>query len=579
MSSVKLTDRFNLASAAILLLLSLPLQAAVTARLSTPATSLEQPVRLTLENDGETSGSPDLSVLEADFEILGRATQQSMSIINGNVSSKRSLILTLLPKREGELTIPAISYGDAQTSPLQLKVSPQATTEEGAQQTLAWVEMSLDRPSAYPEEEVILTLKLYQAAGVRGEHLDQPSPSSGDSRLTLLDESKYTIERDGQAYRVLELSYGLYAYQPGTLEIDPVAFRGRSGGSSVFSLLDDPFSAPSKPGRLLAAHSNPVSLEVKPVPTDFNGDHWLPARKIQLVDSGIDRSQPLIAGKPITRRIMMTADGLQSSQLPTIAAAAPDGIKIYEERPQVRDTPRRTGISSSRESVVTLIPTQAGDYTLPAIEIPWWNTLSGKQEVARLPALTLQVLPGVDNASQPAAQISSRGETTSTQGADVGESDPASSQEGLHWLVWLLAVAWILTLAGWWISHRNRHPITDTQTEEAPATANADETELEATIEVLIAAYREQDTETARTAWLSWAQRRWPEQPPNNLTRLAGRCPDPVATAVLALEKAIYSPETASDWATSFDPASLRSLTLEEAAEKPSKEELLPLNP
>jgi hypothetical protein len=584
MGSAKLTNRLNFFTAAILLLLSWPLQAGVVARLSAPVTSLDQPVRLTLENDGETSGSPDLSVLEEDFEILGRATQQSMSIINGTISSKRSLILTLLPKREGELTIPAIPYGDELTAPLQLEVSEQTTTGDGVQQRQAWVEMSLDRESAYPEEEIILTLKLYQAAGVRGEHLDQPSLSSGDTRLQLLDESKYTIERAGQAYRVLELNYGLYAYQPGSLEIGPVAFRGRTGGASVFSLLDDPFGGSPQPSRLVSAKSNPVTLQVKPIPADFSGDHWLPARNILLVDTGVDQSQPIIAGKPITRRIMMTADGLMSSQLPPIASEAPDGIKSYEERPQVRDTPRRTGISSSRESVVTLIPTQAGQYTLPAIEIPWWNTLTGQQEVASLPELTLEVIPGTADASQsnavtPQAQITASGDMAAPLEAASGEAERESSQAYAAWLVWLLVAIWVLTLAGWWLSHRKRRPAPDSVEPEEPPSAKADEEQLEASIVALASAYREKDAEAAREAWLAWALRRWPQQPPNNLTRLAGRCPGQVAKVVLTLEKAIYSPGMESDWASSFDPASLKSLIEGESPEQSKREELLPLNP
>ena len=581
-----LTHRFNLTLAVFLLMLAGPLEAAVVARLSASVTTPDQPVRLTLESDGESSGSPDLSVLDEDFEILGRATQQSMSIINGNISSKRSLILTLLPRRQGQLTIPAISFGDEQTTPLSLDVSEQAAAEESVQPHLAWLEMSLDRQSAYPEEETILTLKLYQAAGVRGEHLDQPSPSSGDTRLQLLDEQKYTLERDGQVYRVLELNYGLYAYQPGTLQIDPVTFRGRTGGNSVFSLLDDPFGASAKPSRLVRAQSNGVSLQVKPIPADFSGDHWLPARNIQLVDSGIDRSQPLIAGQPVTRRIMMTADGLQASQLPAIEVAAPDGVKAYEERPQERDTPRRTGISSSRESVVTLIPIQAGDYTLPAIEIPWWNTRSGRQEVARLPELKLTVMPGAADASTTSiapttAQVTGGSEAAQIPAEDTAQTAPGTSREGLSWLVWLLAGAWVLTLAGWWISHSRRRPTVASETVEppAPAAADSDEAALEDAIQALAEAYRDKNAEAAREAWLRWARQRWPQQPPHNLTRLAGRCADPVASAVLVLEKAIYSPGVASDWTAGFDPAWLKSLDEAQPSQQPSAETLMPLNP
>ncbi|MCU7909556.1 MAG: BatD family protein [Candidatus Thiodiazotropha sp. (ex Lucinoma aequizonata)] len=92
-----------------------------------------------------------------------------------------------------------------------------------------------------------------------------------------------------------------------------------------------------------------------------------------------------------------------SSQLPNIEQALPSAIKQYQERPQFNDTPTRTGISGSRQSSLTLIATEPGRYDLPAIEIPWWNTESDRQEVARLPGKLLEILPN-HTASSPSLQ-------------------------------------------------------------------------------------------------------------------------------------------------------------------------------
>ena len=146
-------------------------------------------------------------------------------------------------------------------------------------------------------------------------------------------------------------------------------------------------------------------------------------------------------------------------------------------------------------------------------------------------------------------------------------------------MVWLLAAAWLLTLAGWWLSHRKRQPTGEAKDTEPPHSAGTDETPIDTEIDALVTAYRENNAEAAKEAWLAWARRRWPQQPPKNLTRLAARAQDPVATAVLALERAIYSPGLETDWAGNFDPACLRSETEEKSAEEPKPEELLPLNP
>jgi hypothetical protein len=568
-------------TALLLLIIALPLQAGVVARLSTTTTGLDQPFQLTLETEGEQTDPPDLSVLDDDFEILGRATQQSVSIINGSVSSKRSLILTLLPKRPGKLTIPSIPFGDLRTAPLSLEITAQPSDNASTTpRQQAQVELSLNKASAYPEEEVILILKLYIPPGVRGEHLDQPTPSLGDTRVQLLDESNYPVERNGLAYQVLERSYGLYAYQTGKLEIAPVTFRGRSGGRSVFNLFDDPFNTPLQSSRLVRAKSNPVSLQIKPPPGSFTGQHWLPARNIQLVETGIDVNNPIVAGKPLTRRIMLIADGLVSSQLPALSPQVPDTVKTYEERPQLQDTPRRTGISSSRESLVTLIPTQAGEVTLPAIEIPWWNTETGKQEIARLPEVTLTVIAAAAS-DTPAAGQPSQSQTTDkplSQTQEPVTPAPPDDPDEVHWLVWLLAAAWLATLAGWWLTHRKRRQLPATPVAVTRPSTSADQS-LAAVIDALAEAYHSEDAEAARDAWLRWGQCRWPQNPPNNLTRLAGRSPKEVAEAVISLEKALYSPDIESGWADRFNPLSLNDKTEQPSTSQPANEQLLPLNP
>ena len=109
----------------ILLLLSSPVDAEVAAILSSNSTGVDQPVRLTLQMEGDQEMTPDLGQLEQLFEIIGRSTQQSISIINGKMSAKRSLTLTLLPKQTGTIEIPPIRIGNESTQALVLEVAEQ----------------------------------------------------------------------------------------------------------------------------------------------------------------------------------------------------------------------------------------------------------------------------------------------------------------------------------------------------------------------------------------------------------------------------------------------------------------------
>ncbi|MEW8195304.1 MAG: BatD family protein [Candidatus Thiodiazotropha sp.] len=582
-----LTSRLNVLLIILLLLLSSSVEAKVAARLSSNATGLDQPVRLTLQSEGEQEMTPDLSGLERLFEIVGRSTQQSISIINGKMSAKRSLTLTQLPRQTGSLEIPPIRSGNASTAALVLEVAErsQDDTEANGEQVL--VELSLNKSRAYIEEEVILTLKLFQAPGIRAESLDTPQPSLPDTQLKLLHEERYPSELDGIQFNVIERKYAVFAYQSGNLKIGGVKYRGRTAANRLFSFLNDPFSVPQQEARIFRSESNQVELEVMPIPDSFTGDRWLPAKNLQIVESGLGQQTPILAGKPLVRRIMVLADGLTSAQLPNIEQTLPSGIKLYEERPQLKETPTRTGIGSSRQINMTLIATEPGQYDLPAIEIPWWNTETNHQESASLAAVSLNITPNPGSATglhqQQQTLQSKRDKAVQDDTGEANTTDyqpaAAATAHRVHWLVWLFATAWILTLLAWWYSRRDdpdqpRQSIPAAEDEKDEPGKRA----IAKALQRLEQAYADSDAPAARTAWLAWAKLQWPETPPQNLTRLAARCDRAVSEAVRSLERTLYSPTEETGW-TAYEIRQLIQQMQQERSSDKHPEGLVPLNP
>jgi hypothetical protein len=565
------------------LLLSSAVDAKVSARLSNDTTGLDQPVRLTLQMVGDQEMTPGLNELEPLFEIIGRSSQQSISVINGKMSAKRSLTLTLLPKQTGTLEIPPIRIGNESTERLVLEVVEQSQNEIEAQKEQVLVELSLNKSQAYIEEEVILTLKLFQAPGIRAESLDAPQPSMPDTQLQLLHEERYNSERNGIQFSVLERKYAVFAYQSGKLEIGGVKYRGRMGGNRLFSLFNDPFNTPQQQPRIFRSESNQVALEVLPIPDQFTGDRWLPAKNLQIVESGLDQQAPALAGKPLMRRIMVLADGLTSAQLPSFEQTLPSGIKLYEERPQLTETPTRTGISSSRQTGMTLIATEPGQYDLPAIEIPWWNTETGHQEIARLAPVTIDIMPnpgataGLQEPQIP--QLTEENATSDDSSETITTDAVAKNSTETHWLVWLFGIAWGLTLLAWWYSRRNN---PNQPKEPAPATEvekiDPDKQAIAEALQQLEQAYADKDAVGARSAWLAWARLKWPDSPPHNLTRLATRCDRAVAEAVHSLERTLYSPTDETGWADYEILMLIQQMQQKRRPDKPP-EGLVPLNP
>ena len=96
----------------------------VEAQLSPQELPAVQPVHLTVTvvASDESTPMPDLSVLEPDFQVIDRRTERRASVTNGRRREELRLRLMLLPRRGGELELPAIPVGSERTRPLRLTV-------------------------------------------------------------------------------------------------------------------------------------------------------------------------------------------------------------------------------------------------------------------------------------------------------------------------------------------------------------------------------------------------------------------------------------------------------------------------
>src|SRR5690606_27149737 len=96
---------------------------------------------------------------------------------------------------------------------------------------------------------------------------------------------------------------------------------------------------------------------------------------------------------------IISAQGLQGSQLPPLEMESGDGFKLYPDQPRVEDSVSASGILGSRIESVAVVPTRPGQLTLPAITLKWWDTVSGQMRETRLDAQTVNVVAAKNIAS------------------------------------------------------------------------------------------------------------------------------------------------------------------------------------
>jgi len=514
-------------AAAFLLIVAATARAEVSAAVDRNQVAIGDTLRLTItatEDDEEVS-SADLAPLEKDFEVLQRSTRSQTSIINGQRSHTRQLQLDITPRREGELEIPPLRIGQAVTRPIRISVGP-APALAAADETVLF-EMEVDRDSVYVQGQLILTLRLQQAI-----NLDNRSISDlqlDNAFVVPLEQKSFQRTVDGRPWLVHEVRYAIFPEQSGTLEIPAQRFSARESDRrrSMFDI--------GRSGRVVRRTAGPVAIEVLPRPDGYPSSTWLPARNLTIQERWSSPPEQMKAGDSVTRTIEIRGEGLQGAQLPPILFPATDGLKYYPDQPVIDDVEVGTGLLGTRQDSAALVPTRAGEWEIPEIRIPWWDTESGEVRYAMVPARRITVAPPAQPHQPPAT----------TPGIDASAPAVTGTAAPGDALIWKIiaagsSIGWLATLA-YLMSTRRSGRRRDTTIQSH--TGNDSERHA---FRQLLTACKANDPSAARQALIAWGRARFSDGAALSLAQLGATAGDAAFEKELEiLDTALYSPGAA----------------------------------
>lgn len=491
--------------------------AELTAALDRNEIQQTETVQLTIHLNGyDASSDPDLKPLMRDFEVLGSAKSSQLSVINGQSSQQMEWQITLAPRRSGSLTIPAIQVGSLTTQPLTLIVS-KASGQPGKTDTL-FLEVQAQPKQPYVQSQVLYSARLYVAEALQSGSLTDPVVPNAIV-LRLGSDRTYQTTRNGRRYQVVERFYGIFPQKPGTITITSPTFLGQA---LVKNNQTDPFFPQLKPVRLTA---EPVTVTVQDKPAAVIGENWLPAQELTANEEWSPPTGHSQVGEPITRTITLSAVGLSGEQLPDLSNLTADGFNIYPGQPKIATTANDKAVLGQRVIKLTYIPTKAGTLTIPALTLPWWNTLSQKNQTLILPAKQLTVAKSNNNHTEL---------STASSTADAVSTTPKIKENSAnnYWL-WLIIIlvttAWLLTLWLWWRQQRHNQ-IHPKQKEDVKG------------LTAIKAACQQNNPQAAKAALIAWAQTVWPQQKCRNLADVIAQVTASDLKAKLAeLDQMLYA--------------------------------------
>ena len=482
----------------------LPAHAAVRAKATVDRTTITQgdSFILTVRID-DTGGydNPDYRPLENDFQIFGTSQSSQHVINNGRIESWTEWQTTLIPKRNGQLTIPALSVAGTQTQPIAVRVNPatqNANAFDGSEPV--YIEVETDSSNVYVQQQLLFTARVFIATSLVDMQLTKPE--FDNANVKQVSETSFNRTLNGMQYEVHELVYAIFPQQAGELTIPELVFSGVEARRQR-SLFDFPGQ-----GRAMRKMSRQLTVHVKPIPKTFSGKVWLPARNLTLAESWSGDMQRLAVGESITRNISVRADGLPAAQLPAIEQPMLDGAKIYADQPSMDNEQSANGITGKRIEKAALIPTRPGQLSLPETRVAWWDVDSDSEKIATLAGQTLKIEAGATGVNAaPDTTLPEQTPAPSPQSSapetSIQSSNATTNAQLIAWQIATacLALLSVLMLVLYWRLKRNVTP-------QAPINsinANDGSGEKNAWRDFSAACHRN-DAAAARHALLKWAR-------------------------------------------------------------------------
>lgn len=509
------------------LLISPLLAADISVNIDRNPVNLNESFQIIFSATEQPDGDPDFTPLEKDFEILNQSQQQSTQIINLKMTKSMQWVLTVMAKHTGTLMVPAIKFGQDSSQFAALVVNEVEVTANANDDLFLQVEVNNTKP--YIQEQVIYTLKLYRKVNISQAALTEPKLP--DAVIEKLGEDKsYNSQYQGDNYIVTERKYAIFPQKSETMYIEPltltadviVANQRRYNG--FFNRQNT---------RTQRVSSKAITLEVQAKPAAASGKYWLPAEQVYLEEKWSANTAQIKVGEPITRTLSLLVKGTTQSALPELYVDnMPANLKAYPDQPTLKETAKDNSMIAYREEKIALIPSIAGTYTLPAIEIPWWNTATQTMEVARIAEQTITAIAtsGTNNSLTPTPK------TATKVAAPITVDTPPTAEKITNpehksvwfWLTIFFAGAWLVTLI-YFLSRNSKkmQKVTHLAAHEGAGAID----------KILKKACQNNAPDQAKEALIQWGREQFSQ---SSLTKIAEQCAPAFQREILVLNGVLY---------------------------------------
>lgn len=364
---------------------------------------------------------PDLGGL-TDFTIAsGPSTSTATSMVwrggGAEVTSSRKYGYALLPKRLGTLSIPPVTVKIGgrtyRTRELQVEVVKGSARRQGGAvqgsdpmaslfgrrpaepeipEGEIFIDVQLDRESAYVGQQVLLTYRIYTQTSLAALPQPQELPSLNGFWVEEIPvDPRATIRTKvirGKEYTEITLAKkALFPTRSGSLTIEetvyqvPVSVRSR-----------DPFDRLLNPSRTVYRRAASRTLDVLPLPEEGRPEAFRGAVGRFSMDVTADRHEAGV-NDAVGVKVEVSGDGNLRTLSPPVVGEDPDyrrfDPKVTESRSVEDDR-----IQGSRQWEYVFVPLAPGEKAIPPIRFAYFDPVVAKYREIESPKFVISVARG-----------------------------------------------------------------------------------------------------------------------------------------------------------------------------------------
>lgn len=330
---------------------------------------------------------------EGDIKLDGATIK-----VDGKQYTSNTLTIKVLPPDQNQA-----GQGQGSSRSTQQQSSGQGTASAGADDLFMLA--TVDKTTAYEQEAILLTFKIYAAPSVNLTSMSNKMPDLKNfhvQEVELPTQKEFQLEHyNGRNYQTMVwMQYLLFPQHSGELEIPATPFEGvvaqrvARSSNDVFDMF---FNSDRYVETKRDLTTRPIKINVKTLPQGKTKSFYGGVGDFSV--SSTISSTDVTANDAVTLRVILSGTGnLKLVKTPEISF--PQDFDIYDPKVENKYTIKGGRQTGNKVYEYLVIPRHSGQYTIPAVEFQFFDPKSGSYKTVKTDEYTLNVAKGQGGESQ-----------------------------------------------------------------------------------------------------------------------------------------------------------------------------------